>query len=153
MPARRMFTSMSCPRWRSAPSNTTILLQRVRPGHAARVLLARALPPESAPAGRRTLRSWRAPISFTSLQQPLVPLLAAPPAGTWSGIAAAGVSRRGEYLKMIGLVELDFAHQRQRFLKVRLRLAGKADDEVGGDADARLHAAQFLMMSRNRSRV
>ena len=44
---------------------------------------------------------------------------------------AAGVSRRGEYLKMIGVVEFHFARERQRLLKVLLRLAGKADDDVG----------------------
>ncbi len=41
----------------------------------------------------------------------------------------------------VGVVELHFAAERKRLLKVFLGFAGKADDDVGGDADVRLGAA------------
>ena len=44
----------------------------------------------------------------------------------------------------VGVVELHFAAERQRQFKILLGLARKADDDVRGDADARLGAAQFL---------
>ena len=56
-------------------------------------------------------------------------------------------------LEDVGLIELDLSTKRERLRKVLFGLAGKSDNDIGGEADRGLDRAQFLNDSRKRSRV
>ena len=137
-----IFTSMSWPLMAGAAVEQHDAVAARAAGHPRRVFLARPfhqnlhLPPDEGVVFARG--------DFVDeFEQALVAFLAdflRHLIGHFGGgrVAALGV------FENVGVVEFHFARERQRFLKILLRLAGKADDDVGGDADARSRAAQFF---------